>query len=209
MFIIVPWSLSHLPCELTYVSCYTFLETSHRTVLQTRRHIPVPPIYSKSHYITETASAQRSWPVKQHKGCPCAIDLYRYWLSYTTSNCKAAAINADPNNTRGATVNCGAPFFLLLGLLPLLPLLVEAKSGSGHTGATSRLPNVLAIHSTTPFVHPKPAWTVYSPPRPALSTSRIENFSNICKKKEDTSEIDERWVRGKANARFRYCRCFD
>src|SRR5882762_11389584 len=36
------------------------------------------------------------------------------------------------------------------------------------------------VCSRTPFVQPKPAWTGYSPPRPPESTSRMENFSNIC-----------------------------
>lgn len=50
----------------------------------------------------------------------------------------------------------------------------------GHVGLTSTSLYSLATHNNTPFVHPNPACTAYSPPLPALSTSSAENFSNKC-----------------------------
>lgn len=51
---------------------------------------------------------------------------------------------------------------------------------SGQLGPFRTSPYVAAVQRATPFVHPKPAWTVYSPPEPEESTSEMENFSNIC-----------------------------
>ena len=110
---------------------------------------------------------------------------------YTTTNCSPAASSASPNRGRGATASWRAPFFFPLVLMLVL---LTSASGSGQTGATSWLPKLLATQSTTPFVHPKPAWTVYSPPLPALSTSLIENFSNIWKKTTVMSHRVKRWV---------------
>ena len=112
-------------------------------------------------------------------------------LFYTNTDCSPAASSASPNRERGITASWRAPFFFPLVLVPVL---LTSASGSGQTGATSWLPKLLATQSTTPFVHPKPAWTVYSPPRPALSTSRIENFSNIWKKTTAMSHRVKRWV---------------
>ena len=64
--------------------------------------------------------------------------------------------------------------------LELAAGLVASSNGFGQLGATSSDPNWLAAHNTTPFVHPNPAWTVYSPPEPPISISLILNFSNIC-----------------------------
>ena len=64
------------------------------------------------------------------------------------NNCAAA-----PTVTANATITYGSPMFGVAAEV----LVVGVVNRVGHWGSVRILPYVLAIQSTTPFVHPNPS----------------------------------------------------